>query len=118
MGGHHLGDSEPSLGRQPLGQSLLRHFHGHVAGLIVTGSEPAFIRGFTGGFQYLSDDERFELSRGLLDRIGLPNSLAQRLMKTFIGRRAPANLLRIRTYCSHHRARQKLDVHGSAAQIT
>ncbi|HEV8037695.1 MAG TPA: hypothetical protein VGP62_02455 [Bryobacteraceae bacterium] len=91
---------------------MFRHFHGHVAGFVVAGSEPALVRGFTRGFQYLSDDQSFELGRGLLDRIGLSNSLAQSLMKTSILVRAPANLLRFRTCRSHHRAWQKMNVHA------
>src|SRR5580692_195143 len=43
MRGHHFRDAESTLGGQTLSQPLLRHFHGHVAGWIVAGSEPTFV---------------------------------------------------------------------------
>ena len=62
---HHLRDPETSPSRQALSESLLRHFHGQLSGLIVAGTQPSTIGGFARGFQHLSDDEGFEL-RGRL----------------------------------------------------
>jgi len=102
MRSYHFGDSQAPLGRKPLGQSLLRHLHGHVAGFVVPGSEPALVGPLTRCLQYLSDDERFKLGGSLLNRIGLRSLLRKHLMKTAIFRRALADLLRIRTRCSYH----------------
>jgi hypothetical protein len=109
--GYHLRDSEATLSRQPLSESLLRHFHGHIASLIVAGSEPTFIGGLPRGFQHLSDDQSFELRGCLRDLIGLRNRLAERLMKGSLGRLVLSDLLRIYAGGSHRYSGQKMNVH-------
>jgi hypothetical protein len=83
------------LSGQALSESLLRHFHGHVAGLIVAGSEPTFVGGLARGFQHLSDDEGFKLRGCLRNLIGLRSRLAKRLVKGLTGWLVLSGLLQI-----------------------
>jgi hypothetical protein len=83
------------LGRQTLSESLLGHFHGHIAGLIVAGSEPTFVRGLARGFQHLSEDEGFKLRGCLPNLIGLRSRLAKYLVKRLPGWLVLSALLRI-----------------------
>jgi hypothetical protein len=83
------------LCRQTLSESLLGHFHGHIAGFIIPGSEPTLVRGLSRGFQHLSDDESFELRGCLRDLIGLRSCLAKRLVKGLTGWLVLSDLLQI-----------------------
>jgi hypothetical protein len=100
------------LSGQALSESLLRHFHGHVAGLIVAGSEPTFVGGLARGFQHLSDDEGFKLRGCLRNLIGLGSRLAKRLVKGFPDGLVLSDLLQIEAGGGHRCSGQKMNVHG------